>query len=648
MAFVYRAEKITQLSPTREEFDVGPGQYLPQTQILPSKPHKVPFMTATNRSELIGNFDNLDVPGPGAYYHDETFEKIYKNIKRDKFIKAEKAIDLKALEQIHCMTAADGFPAMVLKKNAEALGFLGKDVRFKEKNEEKTPGPGHYIKPKENRNFQASTQTNFRKGKVEKIESMNKIVSIPNKNQAYGYEVEDELNAFLNEDPEKSKKFKGEKNDTVGPGNYNVDQPDVWLKKGGTQWSKSKTKKTLFGQTHANFKSHSPDNLINPKLSKSFEVNINELQKNMKIYPERSTSARVRKIESKNVLKCNNIRKRNRIELIMTLNDNNKPVDMYGAVQNKLAKGNPGPGYYYDDRMSSAFKSVKYPEFKQNFQSNLQRFPQNKNQEVGPGTYFHDKDDVRFMEKKKGKIYPITTIPKGQFEKTVEIVPGPGQYDSASSFASNKRNLSHYNFGSTEKRFVDMAKTNKTVTPGPGSYLDSMSTFYITKDKWVNVNVTAKKEKTKDPANMIKRALTTKTIRQAIDNSSLPKSLYEKQTETKNTVPSVGTYNPDTIFSIDYKIKKNSHKFGLVDAAFNSTLPKNRVESKKDENNLGPGFYYKDKKPSTAQIYPPFNSHQQRTTIDVKNDPWINTGPGLYNQSSYFDWNKKTHNILYL
>jgi hypothetical protein len=653
MAFVYRTERVTELSPKKEEFEVGPGQYLPIFDNNANKPNKVPFLAASQRIGLLEQAERKEGPGPGAYYHDEIFEKIYTNLKKDREQRIEKAVDLKALEKIHSMTATEGFPAMMLKKNAESLGFLGKDARFKEKDEDVTPGPGHYLKTKESKQSPIrNTLTNFRIPKKEKIESISRVVSIPTRNQAFGYEIEDELNVLLNDDPEKFKKFKGEKNDTVGPGNYNVDQPDVWLKKGGTQWSKSKTKKTLFGQNEKENKPKSklgvplPGQSINTKLSKSFEVDIRDIQNNLKIVQERSSSATLKKtLDPKNILKSNQIRKKNRKEILEIMNKK-EPIDMFGAFQKKFASGTPGPGYYFDDRMTSAFRSVKYPEYKQNFQSNLQRFPdENKNLTVGPGTYFSEKNNELkiFKENKKGKIYPISTIAKEPLEKTIEINPGPGQYDSVSSFRNTKRNISNYNFGSTEKRFVDMSKTSKIVTPGPGSYIESNSTFYTTKEKWVNI-----KTKNRDSSNMMKRALTTKTIRQGIGKSNVPRSLFDIQGQSKDIIPSVGTYNPETMFTIDYKIKKNSHKFGFVEAAFNSTITQNRFELKKDDDSLGPGYYYKEKKPNTAQVYPPFNSHEKRKTIEVRNDPMINTGPGIYNQNSYFDWNKKTFNILYL
>ena len=62
-------------------------------------------------------------------------------------------------------------------------------------------------------------------------------------------------------------------------------------------------------------------------------------------------------------------------------------------------------------------------------------------------------------------------------------------------------------------------------------------------------------------------------------------------------------------------------------------------------SNIGPGYYYKNKKPNQKQVYPPFKSNETRFN-DIRKEN--NIGPGNYNRNSYFDWTKKSFNILYL
>ena len=67
MAFVFKSEKGTnKLKNTTR--DIGPGEYLPQTDIKLIKLNKEPFLSSVKRDIIHAN----DVPGPGAYYQDET------------------------------------------------------------------------------------------------------------------------------------------------------------------------------------------------------------------------------------------------------------------------------------------------------------------------------------------------------------------------------------------------------------------------------------------------------------------------------------------------------------------------------------------------------------------------------------------------
>ena len=98
-----------------------------------------------------------------------------------------------------------------------------------------------------------------------KADEDNKVVSIPSKNQVFGYEVMNDGRIFMNEDPEKFRKFEGEKSSMVGPGNYDLDKPEAWQKK-GPEWSKLKTGKTASKKNKNDF-------------SKSFDLGIRNIIK---------------------------------------------------------------------------------------------------------------------------------------------------------------------------------------------------------------------------------------------------------------------------------------------------------------------------------------------------------------------------------
>ena len=74
--------------------------------------------------------------------------------------------------------------------------------------------------------------------------------------------------------------------------------------------------------------------------------------------------------------------------------------------------------------------------------------------------------------------------------------------------------------------------------------------------------------------------------------------------------------------------------------------PKRKYE---DENQVGKyNLSFKEKE--IRQNIAPFSSNVERDGINpnISNDKNKNElGPGAYRYDSYFDWNKKTHNILF-
>ena len=64
MAFVYKSERSNnKLQKIGETNSIGPGEYLPQTDLKHIKISKSPFMSNSNRSDFVYN----DNPGPGTF-----------------------------------------------------------------------------------------------------------------------------------------------------------------------------------------------------------------------------------------------------------------------------------------------------------------------------------------------------------------------------------------------------------------------------------------------------------------------------------------------------------------------------------------------------------------------------------------------------
>ena len=114
-------------------------------------------------------------------------------------------------------------------------------------------------------------------------------------------------------------------------------------------------------------------------------------------------------------------------------------------------------------------------------------------------------------------------------------------------------------------------------------------------------------------------------------------------------MPAVGTYNPGIAYSIEYQNSKKMNPHQSFIAPFNTI--NNRFGYTKNEI-IGPGNYNYDvafnKLKATNRQFKIFGEDEERFKNSfgekmLKNNP----GPGNYNISNSFDWNKKTFNVLF-
>jgi hypothetical protein len=127
-----------------------------------------------------------------------------------------------------------------------------------------------------------------------------------------------------------------------------------------------------------------------------------------------------------------------------------------------------------------------------------------------------------------------------------------------------------------------------------------------------------------------------------------------KKLENKDpkSSPGVGTYNSEIINSVGYNVAKNVNRFNHSSAPFNSIQKRFKSNSISDTTHLGPGKYYKDDSKKNIlrnqlSNSPPFNIGSERKILAEK-VKIIDNGPGSYNLSSYFDWNKKSFNVQFI
>lgn len=633
MAFVIKSKKGEDIK-IGETNDIGPGEYLVQTKVKEIKISKAPFLVTVSRDARKDN----EVPGPGSYYQDETLANYLKNLQNEK---------ISSLNDKDQVLVTKGNYSINLKYDVEKLGFLQKEKRFKYK-QNYHPGPGCYFPSLVSRNKEQmqirhanSEKTKFKKLIMKRQESS--IPSIPVTNQVFGFDVSSNGNLVRKANPDMYRTFSGEKGDTVGPGSYEIDYPDKWHKT-GTEWSKMKSTRINEDKKHID------------KMNEAQKQQLDHQTLSLRTtrYSDSKTVADRTKMSFD---KCRIVKTRGLKALIDDFDTHNNDGSKNQTNSNKyvnnqkeelnnpnlekiIHRNTPGPGYYFDMDKMSCFTKEKNPDYKQFFGSRMERFHQPKdNSLISPVTYFKDEEDNKALIRKEKadrstKINAAFNTRTDRFLQleSKEAVPGPGHYEQNQHERCllNKEGYQFdAKFGSTEKRFSQTTRDMKWQynTPGPGEYINpfsATSTFNTYKWKGMLMN--------------IPKAI---SFKRHIDN---PIMIRANSTSNKGYIPAVGQYNPELIYTIDYKIKKKKNKTYSEDIAFNSGLSKGKNDLKK--SNLGPGYYYKEKKLEVKQLIPPFNQGEMRKMGFVGKGKKI--GPGDYNFDSYFDWNKKTFNVNYV
>ena len=184
-------------------------------------------------------------------------------------------------------------------------------------------------------------------------------------------------------------------------------------------------------------------------------------------------------------------------------------------------------------------------------------------------------------------------------------------------------------FGSSEKRFPK--SLSGIVTPGPGRYF---------------LKIMGNKKRIKNNHCFIPKNI----IKDIIKRQNSFNTFKKKLNKEKNKSPPVGSYFPEKINSIEYdnqkiktkNLKKNYNGFG-------STVDRFKLLKNQKENIIDKFYDIDFPKVKSGQSIAPFLSSLERNEIDkiLIKDKNYNTGPGSYGIDSYFDWNKKSYNLLF-
>ena len=693
MAFVFRAKRNLKLSDL-EQNNFSPGEFYKEPQLIKNiEKQSSEFQSKSPRNPVTNKFNT---PGPGSYEKNILDKEVF-----TKYIQYKRHRNM--IEKIKMSVIPIEVQDFIEKY--QSIAFNSRAKRFNYKNEElekEKPGPGAYepevdysnIKNNKNNtskqnnitmNNNSSNNNNINDSKsmissdnnknnnfsIDNINIMpnssrnnssimsgynknnkstestsansnninNKLIkitksfkseyrneTIPSKNN-FGYDIDENGDKKMIIVEKDINQFDGTKRDSVGPGQYDI--PINW-DKNIINWKKTKDEKDEKYNEIKSRKNLSPltelekDYLINSQRDARKNINDNT-------YYTYKTKTKT----DTNYTPVTNPRTR-----IFNFIMNNR-YDKARAIAEKkdnydpIFDGTPGPGYYspdtlYDKNINNLFNIT--PQSKSGFSSNLPRFKTSVklNNDLGPG-YYYNKSKPKEVKKPK---YILGITPnkennlcalKLSLAKENYKVPGPGSYEIEGNLL--KEDITkNQNFGVNEQRFKKNYKIKEN-SPGPGSY-EIKSIFHQnkkeTKDKKDNVFKNYKSD-----LDLIKEL------------EKIPKETYIS--------PSVGFYNPGIVSSMEYEIKSKVNPYLDEKNVGFGTQEKKGMSLINPENNVntGPGKYYKTKKGAITQNNAPFNQSNKRFKYEESSNKYI-PGPGAYDINSFEDWNKKSHNILFV
>ena len=620
MAFVYRAERNLNNSLNKNTENTYPGEYFNNSSLIKDiERQSSEFQSISKRDLYLSKTENT--PGPGSYERNILNNNNYPiNYKKSKSKDIYERIKMKLI------------PKEILRflERNQNIAFNSSKQRFNYNLEQKEelPGPGSYSPNGSSINAKTNYSTAiFQNNTSKKSQSYNHSNIFPTTFSEYRTETIPSKGILGYENKngkQKMIKRKIKDKNLIGPGTYDI---SLKKKENGINWSRTNDEK-------------------DPKYNIiQFRKNLQPLAELEKNYLDNknsnsntSTKRASKKLEKNAMFKYQMNRRSNMIRIIK--NKLNSEKDL-------IFDADPGPGYYTPDQMEYFYQTQTGENNTINnhkikcFQSTSPRFNMKYSkldEKIGPGYYFGKTkpEKPKKLNQKKGhfidanKEFIENSVYKiSNYQEDFKI-PGPGFYENIRTFFPIKGYYTtKNNFGVTTARFKE-EKNGFKDTPGPGYYNTYHEQYFKTTNSLPKFN--QKKNKT--------LFTNYKTDLINVDEMS-------KITKDKFNVPPIGTYNPYIITTIDYKNKSRINTFTDKNVVgFGSQTKKGRAFELKDNNKyLGPGIYYRNREKVVKQNRVPFNQNMKRFDYDEKNR---NPGPGTYDTNSYDEWNKKSHNILFV
>ena len=518
--------------------------------------------------------------------------------------------------------------------NSGVNPFLFKSPRFKSSKPESSdiPGPGAYnitnksVIPKNIIQLRPSSDVSFKYN----TNSLNNIATIPAKKQKYGYYVDENGELIQALDPSIEAYFSGTKNNSIGPDRYN---PVLKQKNHLVSWNKMSGRKPKNKNINNNLNSIQNEISLNSSKLSLVETDISSI---------RSPKER-KKFDKKNIKPFQLIMNKHNNRIISSKYsgdeapiDTEKELEFLNHENNIISGKNKSRNYLLN------FNKIRYnypPEEFQFFGSSnerktsesliLSQFPN-----VGPGSYFrntfkrlnninNNKNKSTAWEKNLGR----DDMP--QLKRSSSNL-GPGSYNLMKNF--EKKSFNSYGNFSSEKRFDlsylpqnNIGTNDNTVgNPGPGSYNFN--------DPWI-----------KDVRKMIKRHTLVNV------EEEIKKVNNQKDKERK---PDFNIYQNDKYINIiQNNVKNKSNPYASENMPFLSGEKRFKLSKSYSSEDIGPGKYNLFQKGQKTRkfnsILAPFSSNAERKPTYLGNSN-NEISPGQYDKDSYFDWNKKSFNAMFI
>ena len=617
MAFVYRAERNMNNGLNKNTGNTFPGEYFNKSSFIKDIDRQSSEFQSNSRRDLyLSNIENT--PGPGSY------ERNILKYQYPPHHKKAKSKDIYEAVKINLI------PKEILRflEKKQNIAFNTRKQRFNYNTEQINPGPGSYSPNGSSINNKTNYSTVLFQNNSSKKSQSNHSKIFPTTFSEYRKETipsKGILGYEINKNGvQKMVKNKIKDENLIGPGTYDI---NIKKKENGINWSRTNDEKDpKYSMIEFRKKLHPLTELEQNYLdNKSTSMN--------------TSSKASKKLEKNSIFNYQMNRRNNRIRIVK---------DKLNKEKDLIFDADPGPGYYAPDEIEQFYKTQidnnNSPKIKC-FQSTSPRFNikyTELDEKIGPGYYFGKTkpDKVQKKKQKKGHLININKdLIENSAYKICNIkedfkIPGPGFYENFGGFFPTKSvyySTKKNNFGNTNERFKEINDKNDEDTPGPGYYdtiRDKYSKTTNSLPKYVSLN---KKLFTNFKSDLIN-----------VDEMN-------KITKEKFDVPPIGTYNPYITSTIDYKNKSKINSFtdktivgfGSQEKKYRSFAPKENASNKL----LGPGIYYKNKEKKFRQNIVPFNQNGKRFDYNEKNK---NPGPGSYETSYYEQWNKKSHNILFV